>query len=391
LAASAVPEKRFSPGTLPGDPQRARLLPRATASGTHLRSARHYNPTTMRLRALTRLAVLPALVALAIAPWARRGDAQPAPQSFASLIERLSEEGGYFDTDNLISNERSFLEVIPALKAAGVTGGAYIGVGPDQNFSYIAQIRPSIAFIIDIRRDNLLLHLLFKSMFSMAHTRVEYLALLTGRAVPDRLDTWRTASLERVTGYIDGAKLLGPDELQRLDQRIRDSMAANKVPLSAADLATIQRFHHVFVDSGLSLKFESRGRRAQPVYPTFRDLIAGTDRSGRAWGYLAAESDFQFVKSLEAQDLVIPVVGDIGGTHALAAIGDFLMARNTRTSAFYISNIETYLIGNEYSQFVRNVARLPHDAQSVIIRSTFQASISTSSFQPINEFLTSNR
>ena len=47
-------------------------------------------------------------------------------------------------------------------------GGAYIGVGPDQNFSYIAAIRPDVVFIVDVRRDNLLLHLLFKSLFTLA-------------------------------------------------------------------------------------------------------------------------------------------------------------------------------------------------------------------------------
>ena len=82
-------------------------------------------------------------------------------------MAQLSERGGYFDTDNLISNEKSYLHVIPALRDGGVTGGAYIGVGPDQNFSYIAQVRPAIAFIVDIRRDNLLLHLLFKALFSI--------------------------------------------------------------------------------------------------------------------------------------------------------------------------------------------------------------------------------
>ena len=95
-----------------------------------------------------------------------------AAQSFAALSEQLSEPNGDFDTDNLISNESSYLHVMPALEQGGVTGGAYIGVGPDQNFSYIARIRPASAFIIDIRRDNLLLHLLFKALFArIAHAR----------------------------------------------------------------------------------------------------------------------------------------------------------------------------------------------------------------------------
>ena len=78
-----------------------------------------------------------------------------------------SEPGGYFDTDNLISNESSYLQVVPELRRAGISGGAYLGVGPDQNFTYIAEIRPAIAFIVDIRRDNLLLHLLFKALFQL--------------------------------------------------------------------------------------------------------------------------------------------------------------------------------------------------------------------------------
>lgn len=344
----------------------------------------------MRLRAAIRHALLLALLALASVPWALRGTAQPAGQSFAARIERLSEDGGVFDTDNLISNERTFLSVVPALKAAGVTGGAYIGVGPDQNFSYIAQIRPAIAFIIDIRRDNLLLHLLFKAVFAQARTRVEYLALLTGRPPPDAVDRWRDASLEHIVGYIEKANAESAEATLRLDRRMREAIALFGVPLSTADIATIQRFHHAFIASGLSLKFESLGRRPQAVYPTFRDLIVATDRAGRASSFLASEADFQFVKSLEAQDLVLPVVGDIGGAHALPAIADLMTTRGDRLSAFYISNIETYL-GERYGQFVRNVARLPRDARSVIIRSTFRASVSSSSLEPVNQFVSSNR
>src|SRR6187401_1759365 len=98
-----------------------------------------------------------------------------APSPFATQIAALSEPAGYFDTDNLISNERSYLQVVQDLHKRQVHGGAYIGVGPDQNFSYIAEIRPSIAYMVDVRRDNLLLHLLFKALFAASRTRIEYL------------------------------------------------------------------------------------------------------------------------------------------------------------------------------------------------------------------------
>src|SRR5829696_8860773 len=87
----------------------------------------HYNPSAP-MKAGIRATALLSLLSLAIAAWALHGIAQPTAQSFASRIERLSEEGGDFDTDNLISNERSYLHVVPALKAAGVSGGAYLGV-----------------------------------------------------------------------------------------------------------------------------------------------------------------------------------------------------------------------------------------------------------------------
>src|SRR6202011_2724846 len=145
------------------------------------------------------------LLVLRAALWSftARSVNQAAPErSFAVQVARLSEPGGEFDTDNLVSNERSYLEVIPALQQAGVSGGAYVGVGPDQNFSYIASVRPLIAFILDVRRDNLLLHLLFTALFELAGSRVEYLSMLTGRVPPDRIETWRDASLQRIVEYI---------------------------------------------------------------------------------------------------------------------------------------------------------------------------------------------
>src|SRR4051812_40054932 len=123
------------------------------------------------------------------------------PDSFAALVERLSEPGGDFGGDNLISNEQSYLHVMPALK--GTNGGAFVGVGPDQNFCYIAQTKSEIAYIIDIRRDNLLLHLFFKALFAEAPTRIAYLCLPTGRPLPASSETWATAPIAKLIAQID--------------------------------------------------------------------------------------------------------------------------------------------------------------------------------------------
>src|SRR2546428_9552655 len=124
-----------------------------------------------------KLAVLmPGLLALLLAAVGAGAPAvasrTQSPSPFAAQIASLSEPAGYFDTDNLISNERSYLQVLQDLRRRNVRGGAYVGVGPDQNFTYIAEIRPTIAFIVDVRRDNLLLHLLFKALFELSRTRI---------------------------------------------------------------------------------------------------------------------------------------------------------------------------------------------------------------------------
>jgi hypothetical protein len=292
-----------------------------------------------------------------------------APSPFATQIAALSEPGGYFDTDNLISNESSYLQVVPELETRKVRGGAYVGVGPDQNFSYIAAVRPSIAFIIDVRRDNLLLHLLFKALFASSRTRVEYLAQLTGRAVPGDLEPWRTAPIDRLVTYIDSAPVRGVEPLRHsLDAAI----AATGVPLSAQDRATIDRFHRRFIAEGLSLRFQSTGRPPQDYNPAYRDLLIDRDASGRQRNFLASEDAFQFVKQLQARDLVIPVTGDLSGPSALVAIGKTLAARQERVSAFYVSNVEFYLFrAATFRRFAENVAHLPHAPNAVIIRSIF--------------------
>lgn len=299
-----------------------------------------------------------------------RAAAQPAaPPSFARTITALSEPGGYFDTDNLISNESSYLQVIPELEKRGVHGGAYLGVGPDQNFSYIAAIRPSIAFIVDIRRDNLLLQLLFKALFKTSSTRVEYLSGLFGRQPPSDPAAWHGATIEKIGDRINTASRA---DLPGLDAALDRAMQSFGVPLSRDDLATIHRFHHAFIEAGLAMRFQSAGRAPRTYYPTFQEMLVDRDPAGRQSNYLASEDAFQFVRGLENRDLIIPVVGDLSGPTAVASIGRVVSERNERVSAFYVSNVEFYLFREgTFGRFVTNLQRLPHSGTSVLIRSIF--------------------
>jgi hypothetical protein len=287
------------------------------------------------------------------------------------LVERLSEPGGYFDTDNLISNETAYLHVLGTMRRLGVRGGAYVGVGPDQNFSYIAHVRPSVAFIVDIRRDNLLQHLLFKSLFALSRSRIEYLCRLFARPMPAEPRRWEHRPIQELVAYIDETPTR--EELAAAAVAAARATAAGLgVSLSERDLETIGRFHETFIAAGLDLRFSSLGRPPRPYYPTYRQLLLEKDLDGRQANYLASEADFRFVKTLQERNLVIPVVGNLAGEHALRAIGRELVSRRERLSAFYTSNVEYYLMREgAFEKFADNLKQLPRDGRSVIIRAYF--------------------
>jgi hypothetical protein len=289
--------------------------------------------------------------------------------AWAALVLSLSEESGYFDTDNLISNERSYLHVVGPLRR--MRGGAYLGVGPDQSFSYLAAARPAVAFIIDIRRDNLLHHLLLRSLFALSSNRAEYLSRLHGRALPENPRSWDARPIEAILDRLD-ALPVDPTAVRATRIAIDSLVRALPLPITDADLATIERFHREFIEGGTALRFRTFGRAPRPYYPTYRQLLLETDAAGRPASFVVDEEDFRSVKALEARNLVIPVVGDLAGPHAVRAIGAWLEQRGVGLSSYYTSNVEDYVWQDgKYDAFVANVRALPWTRDGVIIRSYF--------------------
>lgn len=93
---------------------------------------------------------------------------------------------------------------------------------------------------------------------------------------------------------------------------------------------------------------------------------------GRNRSYLGTEANYQFLKAFEAKNLLVPIVGDFAGSRALRGIGDYIRAHGETVTAFYVSNVEQYLIQDGvFTDFARNVATLPTDVRSVFIRSVW--------------------
>ena len=69
-------------------------------------------------------------------------------------------------------------------RRAARPGGVYLGVGPEQNFTYIAALKPKMVFITDIRRGNLHMQLMYKALFELSADRAEFVSRLFTKKRP---------------------------------------------------------------------------------------------------------------------------------------------------------------------------------------------------------------
>lgn len=287
---------------------------------------------------------------------------------FSRLFRDLSEESGYFRSDNFTSNETSYLHVVDKLRELGATGGAYIGVGPEQNFTYIAKVRPRIAFIIDIRRQALIQHLMFKAIFHLAPTRVQYLSLLLSKPVPKEKTPAPDASTNEILDVFSQAPSddrAYTSNLAAIRKAIKEDF---QVQLSEADQASLSYVYKNFHDDALEIAYRMEGTRGG-WFPTLKDLIVQPDQHGKLGNFLASKEDYEVVRDLHHRNLIIPVVGDFAGKKALAAIGDYLRKNGLTVTAFYTSNVEQYLFQNGvFGGFAENVRKLPITEKSLFIR-----------------------
>lgn len=293
-------------------------------------------------------------------------------KEFWRLIETMSEPAGYFNSDNLISNEDTYLQVIPALLRGVGPGDAYVGVGPDQNFTYIAAINPSVAFIPDVRRGNLQLHLMYKALFALSSDRVEFLSRLFSRRQPAELP--RDVSVQDLMTAFAAAE---PDNrlFQTNLRAVFDFLARHRgAPLDETDRSGIEFVYGSFFAAGPELTFVSNAGFRRGRYPTYAALQAATDLDGVPRAFLASEPLYQRVKSLQGRNLVIPLVGNFSGPMTLTAIGQWVRSHGGRVTAFYTSNVEQYLFQDRvWDRFRRNVATMPIDHTSTFIRSCFNS------------------
>ncbi len=284
-------------------------------------------------------------------------------------MNSLSEPEGYFDSDNFVSNEAGYLKVLPALRRLGIRGGVYLGVGPDQNYSYIAEIESDLAFLIDIRKQNALQHLYYKALFQLSANRAEYLERLFGRRFQSRTRDPAKAGITELLKLVDRAPADPSFARQKVSEACR-TIRSWDLGIDAADFDAIRYIAQAFIDGGPDIKFSSYHRAPRPHHPTYRQLLEETDLAGVRCSYLSQERRFQFLKRLHQENRIIPIVGDLGGMIALRRVAAELQRRDLHVECFYVSNVEFYLFGGyHWRAFVENIRALPWAPNGALIRS----------------------
>jgi len=298
-------------------------------------------------------------------------------EAFWRMVTDYSEPGGFFRSDNFVSNEITFQWVLPELAKIAKTGGVYMGVGPDQNFTYIVAMQPKIAFIVDIRRQHLLHHLLYKSLIEMSADRAEFLSRLFSRPKPAALDgSGGPAALFQAYANVEKDSAMFSRNLSAVKEHL---VTRHKFGLTNDDLRTIEYVYRAFFEAGpdLTYSFTMPGRGASMMFygrrmPTYAELMMESDGMGAQRSYLASEENYRTLRELERNNLIVPLVGDFAGDKAIKSVGQYVRDHGATVTAFYTSNVEQYLFqSDDWKKFFSNVATLPVDTASTFIRAVF--------------------
>src|SRR5262249_9788284 len=249
-------------------------------------------------------------------------------QEFWRLSSTLSEPDGTFRSDNLVSNEVWLQYVITDLLKTARPAGVYRGVGPEQNSTYIAALSPPMAFIIDVRRGNLDVQLMYKALFEASGNRGEFVSRLFSRPKPDGIDERSTAAdIFEALSHVERSQSMFDDTLRMVKQNLVDR---HQFPLASGEWSAIENTFDVFSTFGPNINYWPTGTDdyGGALLPSYTNLMTATDRDGIPHSYLNSEDAFRTVKDLEARNLIVPLVGDFAGPKAIRAVGTYLRGRS---------------------------------------------------------------
>jgi len=255
-------------------------------------------------------------------------------------------------------NEINYLD---SLKNLNVRGGVYLGVATEPvNFSYICEVQPELAILVDINPAVARIHLPIKgALMELASSRVEFLSLVLGRSIEDRaipeLNT--PADYVRFFSQIPASQVYREKIWQQISGRLAPEIRSEAHRIWLADFG-IQPENSFSSSDVLMSKY---------IYWNM-DV---KDAVGQRTAWLASEQNYLYIRDMWQQGRIKGVTGDISG-RILRNLGGLIREIGSEVSCFYISNVEDPIeINGRLSAFKRALGRLPWQYNGQIVRYDF--------------------
>ena len=170
-----------------------------------------------------------------------------------------------------------------------------------------------MAFIVDVRRGNVRLHLLYKAIFELSSDRADFVSRLFSMKRPAGLGAKSTA--QEIFAAYDDAQLRREELHTQNIAAMRELFKTKKIVLPPEDWTRIESVYGEFFSRGLDIHYEVTPGSAGS-FPTYAELMTATDTASVARSFLASEENFVIVRDLQRKNLVVPVVGNFAGTKA---------------------------------------------------------------------------
>jgi hypothetical protein len=278
------------------------------------------------------------------------------------MISDFSEPGGTFAFEMFMSNEVTFQMILPDLLKRVPPGGVYLGVAPEQNFTYIAALRPKMAFIIDIRRENMIEHLMYKAMFELSPTRSEFLSRLFSRPMPVGNDS--QLSIDRMFSLLSGSKA-DPRLLNQNLTQIKDLLQkTHGFALTPGDARTIDTIATAFYRGGPDAHLTSYGT-------SFR-YHDGNRRAESNRNFLTTDSNYQFVSRCSRKS------HRAGGRGFRSKACAYRIRAGSWREVTAPCRMEEYIASPQsvWASYCRNIASLPMNPTSTLFALVAAADLS---------------
>ncbi|MGP3921046.1 LIC_10091 family protein [Nonomuraea sp. 10N515B] len=228
----------------------------------------------------------------------------------------------------------------PGTGAAGT--GAYIGVGPCQNLTYIGALRPRLAIICDSRLDNLIEHLMFKMLIERATNPLDYLLLLFSRPVEEPPPS---ADIKEAEDLVAAFERGTPDpETYRDNLEWLRSEAKRRWEFNDGQLDRLSYLYGQFFARQLAITAVNQECAEALGSPTLRDVILARNSYRRNFHFLTDADRFAYVRQMQLEDRIIPMLGNFSSAASIQLINDLLDKFGERADTIYLSNIEDYLV-----------------------------------------------